>query len=65
MQDPACQIYKDIPRYKPIVFQFIQNFNAGIPNNICHVKIMNEHILDVAELYAEKGINFSSGNNIK
>lgn len=56
--------YKDIPRYKPIVFQFIQNFDAGVPNNICNVKIMNEHILDVAELYAEKGINFSTGNNM-
>lgn len=56
--------YKDVPRYKPIVFQFIQNFDAGSPNNICNVKIMNEHILDVAELYAEKGINFSTGNNM-
>jgi hypothetical protein len=56
--------YKDVPKYKPIVFQFIQNFDAGIPNNICNVKIINEHILDVAEMYAEKGINFSTGNNM-
>ena len=56
--------YKMVPKFKPLTFQFINNFNPGVPSNICEVKIVYEHVLDVLEHYSEKGINYTSNNNM-
>jgi hypothetical protein len=57
-------LYKAFPKFKSISCQFTSNFNPGVPNNICEVDVVYDHILDVAELYAEKGINYTQTNNM-
>ncbi len=57
-------LYKLFPKFKPLTSSFVQNFNPGPPNNICEVSVVFEHVLDVAEKYAEKGTNYMSGNNM-
>jgi hypothetical protein len=56
--------YKMVPKFKPITFQFIQNFNPGAASNICEVKVIYEHVLDILEMYAEKGTNYTANNNM-
>lgn len=55
--------YRGFPRFKSQRSPFYQNFVPGPPNNICEVEVIYEHVLDVAELYAEKGIIDYSTNN--
>ena len=57
-------LYKSFPKFKPISFSFISNFNPGVPNNICEVSVVHEHVLDIVEQYAEKGINYTNNNNM-
>jgi hypothetical protein len=40
------------------------NFNPGIPTSICEVEVVYEHAIDVAEQYAEKGIMYTTNNNM-
>lgn len=57
-------LYKKYPNFNPITCQLIQNFNPGLPDKLCDVKVVHEHVIDVAEKYAEKGLNFTSTNNM-
>lgn len=57
-------MYKSFKTFKSIKFPFQQNFNPGVPNNICTTEVVYDHALDVAELYAEKGISYTSNNNM-
>lgn len=52
-------LYKKFPAFKMVPFSYIGHYDPGIPNNICEVDIVYEHILDAVEKYAEKGINYS------
>lgn len=56
-------LFKSLPCQKAIVYSFISDFNSGIPNRICNVEVQYDHVLDVLENYAIKGINFSVQNN--
>jgi len=57
-------LYKSFPKFKSLSSPYVSNFNPGPPNNICDVSVMYEHVLDVAEQYAEKGMNYGSNNNM-
>jgi len=57
-------LYKKYPNFRPVLFELVQNFTPGVPTNICDVRVEYQHVLDVAEPYVEKGINFTSSNNM-
>jgi hypothetical protein len=58
-------LYKKFPVYAPIAFPFVEDFEPGAPNNICDVIVEYEHVLDIAEKYAEHGsLNHQSNNNM-
>lgn len=56
--------YKNLIQYKSISFHYMPNFNPGIPTSVCETEVINEHSLDVAERYAEKGIIYTNNNNM-
>lgn len=56
--------YQKFPKFKPVVLQTTKNFVPIVPSNICEVQVVYEHILDVAEKYAEKGITYATPNHM-
>ncbi len=58
-------LYKKFPVYAPIIFPFVDDFEPGPPNNICEVSVEHDHVIDIAEIYAEHGVNnYGSYNNM-
>lgn len=57
-------LYKAFPIFKSTSCNYTSNFNPGVPNNICEVTIVHEHMLDAVEPYVEKGINYTPTNNM-
>jgi len=57
-------LFKKYPNFRPVTFSCYSNYSPGVPNNICEVKVTNEHVLDIAENYAEKGVNFTPTNKM-
>lgn len=57
-------MYKNLPKFKPLTSSYYQDYNPGPPTNICEVSVVFEHVIDAAEPYAEKGLNYNSGNNM-
>jgi hypothetical protein len=54
-------LYKNFPNMKSNSFSYMSNFSPGVPNNICDVQIVHEHMLDAAEKYSQKGTqNYSN-----
>ena len=56
--------YKMCPKARPITCQFVNNYDPKAPSNICEVSVINEHSVDVAEKFAEKGLNANMANNM-
>ena len=52
-------LYQKFPIFKLISFSYIPNYDPGVPNNICDVEVVYDHVLDAAEKYADKGVNYS------
>ncbi len=58
-------LYNKLPSFKPISFPFLDGYNPGEIDNICEVCVEYEHVLDIAEKYAEKGMmQFTPTNNM-
>lgn len=57
-------MYKMYPKFRPITCNFTSKYNPGPPSNICEVSVVHEHSIDVAEKYAEYGINFTNENKM-
>lgn len=60
-------MYKQFPKPRSLPFSHTSNFNPDIPNNICETEVIYEHVIDIAEKYADphqhNGINFFTNNN--
>lgn len=49
--------FKLFAKYDNVAFSYISPNSVGDPDNICDVKVVYEHALDVAEMFADKGYN--------
>ena len=56
--------YKMYPKFRPITCKFTSKYNPGIPSSICETSVVHEHSIDVAEKYAELGMNFTNKNKM-
>ena len=57
-------LYKLFPKFKSSTFTFLNNFVPELSDNICEVFVIHEHVLDVAEQYTDKGINYDQTNGL-
>jgi len=57
-------LYKSYPKYKPVTCSFVGNYQPCVPSSICDVKVIYAHSIDVAEEYAEKGLQISNENKM-
>lgn len=60
----AYGLFKEIPLCKTITHTYLSKFNPEMPDNICDVEVIYEHSLDIAEKYAEKGLQISKNNGL-
>jgi hypothetical protein len=61
-----CKVgfYKNFTKYEHMPFGYV-NCDVQEPDNICDVRVVHEHSLDVAEIFANKGsTNFTKQNNL-
>jgi hypothetical protein len=56
--------YQMCYRYKHSIFSFVRNFEVSKPLGICEVTVEYDHCLDVAEKYADKGVDYSVSNGL-
>jgi len=57
-------LYKQFPKYKPLVYTYMDSFVPRFPTSICDVNVFYEHVLDVAEKYTEKGLMITPANGM-
>lgn len=57
-------LYQKFPKYKPLVYTYMDSFIPRFPTSICDVDVLYEHVLDVAEKYTEKGLMISAANGM-
>lgn len=57
-------MYNKFPKGKHSSFSFFSTFQIPVAMDICKVKVINEHVLDVVEPYTEHGLNCYAPNNI-
>ena len=48
--------YKMHYRCKPVTCSFVSRYEPGHPQKICEVEVVNEHSIDAAEQYSDRGI---------
>ena len=60
----SCGLFKEIPLFKTMTFNYVNTFNPGVPDNICEVEVINEHPIDIAEQYVEKGLQITKVNGL-
>lgn len=55
-------LYKNLPQRSPIPFSYIPEFIAPQPTQICEVEVVYDHVLEIAEKYSFKGVEFNKLN---
>ena len=57
-------LYKMYPKFRPVTCKFTSKYNPGVASSICETSVVYEHSIDVAENYAELGMNFTNKNKM-
>ena len=55
--------YELFSKWRHVTFPFVKNYQVPDPLGICEVVVVSDHLLDVAEQYAERGNEYKTPNN--
>ena len=63
ISDVMNGLYSKLPRFKSVPFTFQSDYDPGIPDNICTVEVVNQHVLEAVEPYCDHGVNYANNND--
>lgn len=55
--------YANFPKLQHVPFSFVKSYEPPSPMGICEVNVVSDHILDVVEMYSEKGKDYEKTKN--